>query len=246
MSFVDVTCPLTLRGEQKHARCPIEGLKQDCDHLTSMINWLGRQKSKSGETAAKASDHPDFDGKALKRKLVTLEDFNRHAQQEGLGSRVRMDLDFERAELQTLRDLWFEIADRKRTLPAYEDFDEAILNPFMPHIGIIDCIPQDNARSRYRVRFQGRELARLLGDQTGHFIDEFLPKRILIAWEMGYDMVIDAGRPVRIAQKLALPLLSHLDAETFSAPLGTGGKSARGLLTALYPKPKEGVIADGG
>ena len=208
--------------------------------------WLGWRKGRGDKIAVEPNDHPDFDGKAFKRRLLTLEDFNRHAQQEGLGSRVRLDLDFEQAELRTLRDLWFEIADRKKALPARTDFDDILLRPFLPHVGLVDCIPQDNARSRYRIRFQGSELVRLLGNQTGHFIDEFLPKRILTAWEMGYDMVVDAGHPVRLAQKWALPLLSHLEGETFSAPLADGGRAPRGLLTAVYVRPKDGLITEAG
>jgi hypothetical protein len=209
-----------------------------------MINWLGWGKGMADQPAANANDHPDFDGKAFRRPLLTLEDYNRRAEQEGWGTRVRTDLDFERAELRALRDLWFEIADKKKAAPAREDFDARTLKPFLPYIGLIDCVPQDKGRSRYRIRLQGTELARLFGDQAGRFIDEHFPRRNLLAWEMGYDVVIDAGRPVRFAQKFALPLLSHLDGESFSAPLAADGKSVRGLLTVLYPKPKEGVIAD--
>jgi hypothetical protein len=211
-----------------------------------MIKWLTWGKAENGQMPANANDHPDFDGKIFKRRVLTLADYNRRAEQEGWGTRVRTDLDFECVELKALRDLWFEIADWKKAPPAREDFDARALKPFLPHIGLIDCVPQAEGRSRYRVRLQGTELARLLGDQTGYFIDDFLPKRNLLAWEMGYDVVIDAGRPVRFAQKFALPLMSHLDGESFSAPLAANGNSVRGLLTALYPKPKEGVIAEAG
>jgi hypothetical protein len=213
-----------------------------------MISWRGPAggDGEDGPLSPNAKDHPDFDGKGYKRRLLTLEDYNRHAEHEGWGTRVREDLDFARPELKVLRDLWFAIADRKKATPARADFDARVLKPYLPHVGLVDCVPQASGRSRYRIRLQGTELARLFGEHTGRFIDEYFPRRNLVAWEMGYDVAIDAGRPVRFVQKFALPLISHLEGESFSAPLAPEGKSARGLLTALYVKPKEGVIADAG
>jgi len=211
-----------------------------------MIGWKGAAGGEGDhdQSAANANDHPDYDGKIHKRPLLTPADYNSRAEREGWGARVHPDLTFVQPELRTLRDLWFEIQEKKGAMPARADFDAKTLKPFLPHIGIIDCISQVGRRSRYRVRVQGAELARLFGVQTGRFIDEYFPRQSLVRWEMGYDVAIDFGRPVRFTQKFVLPLLSHLDGEAFSAPLAAEDKAARGLLTALYVSPKAGVIAE--
>lgn len=213
-----------------------------------MIGWPpGPARGGRGyDQSANANDHPDFNGKIHKRRLLTPADYNSRAEREGWGSRVHPDLTFVQPELRTLRDLWFEIQQKKGAMPARTDFDAKTLKPFLSHIGIIDCIPQEKRRSRYRIRLQGDELTRLFGEQAGRFIDEYLPRQSLERWEMGYDVAIDFGRPVRFTQKFVLPLLSHLDGEAFSAPLAAEDNAARGLLTALYVRPKAGVIAETG
>jgi hypothetical protein len=194
---------------------------------------------------APANEHPDFDPATgtLKRRLLTPAAYNLHAESEGWGARAHTDLTFERPELNALRDLWFSIADKKKATPTRADFDARTLKPFLPNVALLDCVPQAKGRSRYRIRLQGTELARLFGEQTGVFIDEYFPSRSLVRWEMGYDVVIDNGVPLRFTSRFVLPLLSHLDGESFSAPLAADGKTPRGLLTALYAKPKEGVVA---
>ena len=210
-----------------------------------MINWRGPTGGGGkGGMPEGANDHPDFNGKTYKRRLLTPADYNLQAEREGWGSRVHPDLTFVQPELRALRDLWFAVADKKKSLPAREDFDASSLEPFLPHMGLIECISQQNGRSRYRVREQGTEMARLFGETAGRFIDEYFPRQSLVRWEMGYDVAIDFGRPVRFTQKFVLPLMSHLDGEAFSAPIVGEGRATRSLLTALYVRPRSGVIAE--
>ena len=208
-----------------------------------MITWRPK-RGEGGEEPPAPETHPDFDpgtGK-YKRALVTPADYNAWAEARGLGGRCQTDLAFHQPELKQLCELWLGIANLKGTLPARSDFDATALKPFMTNLAIVECIPQEKARSRYRFRQVGSELVRLFGDRTAQYADEYFPGESLQAWLMGYDIVIDAGAPIRFTQKFVLPLMSHLQGESFSAPLAAEGKSARGLLTALYVRPKEGVV----
>ena len=217
-----------------------------------MITWKGPKDRSggpsgdglSGDDPPAAEEHPDLDPATgnWKRPRVTPAGYNAYAEKSGWSARVQPDLVFRQPELMKLCELWLEVANRKGSLPARTDFDAAALQPFVTHIAFVECIPQKAGRSRYRIRQIGSELVRLFGDRTGQYIDEYFPANSLPAWLMGYDVVVDAGAPMRITQKFILPLMSHLEGEAFSAPLAAEGKSARGLFTALYVRPKEGVV----
>jgi len=210
-----------------------------------MITWQppGNDNG-SGEDPSKVADHPDFDRSAgtYKRELWTPESYNSFAESHGWGSRCYSELNFERPELNSLRDLWFSIAEKKNGPPSRADFDARTLKPFLPNISLVDCVAQKKGRSRYRFRLQGTELTRLFGEQTGRYADEFFPPDNLPRWTMGYDVVIDGRRPVRFTSRFVLPLVSHLDGESFSAPLVSEDKHGWGILGALYVKPKEGIV----
>jgi hypothetical protein len=208
-----------------------------------MISWQPPGGDGSGADASRA--HPDFDAASgtYKREFWTCEKYNHYAESHGWNSRCYSELQFETPQLNQLRDTWFEIAEKKKGPPSRADFDARTLKPFLTNISLVDCVTQKKGRSRYRFRLVGSELTRLFGDQTGRYADEFFPPASLPRWVMAYDIVIDTGRPMRFTSRFILPLISHLDGESFSAPLVSEGKHGWGLLTALYVKPRAGVVS---
>ena len=204
--------------------------------------WFERGARASGDQASTSADHPDFDRKtgAWKRRLWTPAEHNLHA--EVVGASCYTDLDFVRPELRAARDAWFLAADRRKTaLPSLSDFGET-LAPFIEHISIVDCLPQPQARSRYRIRMQGAETTKLFGDQTERYFDEYFPRENLPRWLMGFDVVIDMNLPLRFVTRFELPLLSHLEGEALSAPVASEQAGARSILSVLYVQPtRDGV-----
>jgi hypothetical protein len=170
---------------------------------------------------------------------------NVFAEKAGWGTRCYTALEFERPELNALRDVWFEIASRKST-PTRADFDARTLKPFLNHVTFVDRFCGEDSRPRYRIRLMGSEVARLFGEQTGRFVDEFIPPQNLPRWTMGYDVVMHAGVPLRFTSRFELPQVSFLDGESFSAPLARKGDTPSGILSALYVKPKESLGARAG
>ena len=205
-----------------------------------MITW--KPPEGSGPNVA---DHPDFDRASgtYKRPLMTPDSYNAYAESHGWNSRCYSDLQFVQPELNQLRDLWFSVAQKKEAPPSRADFDARVLKPFLTNISLVDCVAQSIGRSRYRFRLSGTELTRLFGEQTGRYADEFFPPASLPRWLMGYDVVIDTQTPVRFTSRFILPLLSHLDGESFSAPLVSEGKHGWGILAAMYVRPRTGVVS---
>ena len=146
-------------------------------------------------------------------------------------------LQFDHPELNALRDVWNEVAAKHP--PTRADFDARKLKPFLRNIAIIERVTSGSAPARYRIRLHGSAIAQWFGEQTGHFIDEFIPQRTLPRWTAGYDVVFAHGAPLRFISRFELPQINYLDGESFSAPLVDEAGNTNLVLSAMYTQRKD-------
>jgi hypothetical protein len=161
---------------------------------------------------------------------------NRRAQAEGWPFRCDTQLEFERPELNALRDLWRSLA-AGNVAPSRADFDARTLKPFLRNIAIIERVVTAD-KWRYRARLTGSAIVEIAGDNTGRFFDQCIAPEFLARSTVPYDTVLDSGTPLRVVSSFELPLLSYLGGESFFAPLADTHGVLTLVLTCVYFKPR--------
>ena len=162
-----------------------------------------------------------------------------NAQAARLGWPVRASsaLQFDRAELNHLRDVWFEKA-AGRPMPYRSDFDLRALKSNLTNIVILQREP-DAGRHRYRIRFVGSEIVRQMGrDATGAYLDACVPPEVLPRWLAVYDAAMEAGVPLRFLAHYELQHIDHLISESLQAPMLDDRGVPMMLLSCAYFQSK--------
>jgi len=153
-------------------------------------------------------------------------------------------LNFDAPELNALRDVYRAKARAAGGLPSRADFDARTLKPFLRHISIVERAENSAGRMSYRYRFYGSALAQRFGEQTGHFIEMSVPMDRLPRWIAAYDAVLEAKTPMRFISHFEIPRISHLNGESFSAPLANEGRRPNTILACTYFTPKAHLQAE--
>src|ERR1700722_1148841 len=164
---------------------------------------------------------------ALDRKALT----------EGWPFRCDSALNFIKPELNEMRDLWCALAANERA-PSRADFDARRLKPFIRNITIIERVPIDAVRWHYRVRLAGSAIAEAVGDHTGRFLEEYLPRESVPRWTATYDAAIEGGQPLRLTAEFIMLRIDHLSGEAFIAPLCDNEGKLTLVIGCIYFKPK--------
>ena len=89
-----------------------------------------------------------------------------------------------------------------------------------------------NGTVRYRVRLMGTAFAEALGDLSGQFVDEAVPKEYLPRWRAALDTAFEAGAPIRFIGQMDVASKDYLVAEYFEAPLLADDGSPSFVLAA--------------
>jgi len=168
-------------------------------------------------------------------------ELDRKAKLEGWPFRCDSVLEFQRTELNELRDLWRSLATGK-TAPSRADFDARTLKPYLRNIMIIERVFITQRRWRYRTRLAGTALTEIIGDPTGQFLEEQLPLELVPRWTSLYDTTLDGGQPVRLVAEFALPQLTYLRGEGFFAPLVNNEGRLTLVLGCAYFQPKPSMF----
>lgn len=167
---------------------------------------------------------------------------DRRAVAEGWPFHCDSKLEFERPELNRLRDIWHAVADTAG-VPARTDFDARTLKPFLRNISILERVFVDSDKWRYRIRLMGSAIAEIAGDSTGHFLDQQLAPEFLRIWTNAHDAVLDGGMPMRFVSDFRVPQLSYLDGESMLTPLADAHGRLTLILSCLYFTPKKAGAA---
>jgi len=164
-------------------------------------------------------------------------ELDRKAKQEGWPFRCDSLLEFQRAELNEMRDLYRSLAAGKAA-PSRADFDARTLKPYLRHIAIIERVFIAPRRWRYRTRLTGTAVTEITGDPTGQFLEEQLPLELVPRWTSVYDTTLDGGQPIRLVAEFALPQMTYLRGEGFFAPLADNEGKLNLVISCAYFQPK--------
>ncbi len=164
-------------------------------------------------------------------------ELERRAKLEGWPFRCDAALEFERAELNEVRDLWRTLAAGKQA-PSRADFDARTLKRYLRNILIIERVFLGPERRRYRTRLIGTAVADVIGDPTGLFLEEQLPLELVPRWAATYDAILDSGQPLRLVAGFELPQLAFLRGEALIAPLMDRDGKLTLVFSCAYFKPK--------
>jgi hypothetical protein len=147
------------------------------------------------------------------------------------------ELEFDRAELNQLRNIWREKTRNKR-IASREDFDARTVKPFMRNMVILDVETQADGTRRYRNRYEGSAVVEVFGEQTGRYLDEYMPPDRLERWRAGHDLIVLSGRPMRVVVNYNSPQISYLRSEIFTFPLSSDGETVNMVMAFNYFSPK--------
>jgi hypothetical protein len=170
-----------------------------------------------------------------------VEAANAYAAEQGWPFRGSSVLEFEREELNQLRDIWFEKAAGRR-LPYRSDFDARTLKPVLRNLVILEGVAGSQPR-RYRIRLMGSEIARLAGEGTGRYLDECIPAPALPHWLAVYDSVMDAQVPLRFLTRYEAQRVNYLISESFNAPMLDASGNPALVLSCAYFHGKTAMAA---
>ena len=158
---------------------------------------------------------------------------NWRAQDERWSLRCDSMLNFDRPELNTIRDIWRARAS-EQSVPARGDLDARTLKPFLRHISIVERVPDGARRWRYRKRLSATATTEIVGETMGRFLDEFALPGVLSQWICVLDVVLCAKVPLRTFGPSLDPALPHLSLECFVAPLKDAQGEATLVLVCTY------------
>jgi len=140
---------------------------------------------------------------------------------------------FARPELAAALALWREKAG-SRAMPDRADMTARAMKPFMPNMSLLEGVMVDGRRN-YRIRLHGRVLASYSGDHTGKLLHEAVHDERIAGYVAVYDLVIQAGMPLRVTTSYQAPEISYLTGESLVAPLAVPGPTTPIILSVTYP-----------
>jgi hypothetical protein len=146
-------------------------------------------------------------------------------------------LEFERPELNALRDIWREKVAGKG-FASRTDFDARTIKSYMRNLSILDIVAQPDGSRRYRYRYFGSAIVEVFGEHTGHYIEEFIPPNRMARWTAGHDLVTLSCRPLRFVINYNSPQINFLSSESLVLPLGDEAGNVSMLMCCLYFGPK--------
>jgi hypothetical protein len=148
------------------------------------------------------------------------------------------ELNFERPELNQLRDIWRE-KTKSKLIASRADFDARTVKPFMRHMAILDVEALPDGDRRYKNRYEGSAIVEVFGEQTGRYLDEYMPPDRIARWRAGHDLVVLSARPLRIVVNYKSPQISYLRSEIFCFPLSEDGSTINMVMGFNYFSPKQ-------
>lgn len=162
--------------------------------------------------------------------------YNALARAEGWAGLCDNTLAFRRPELAAMLALWRE-QTKDGAAPYRHCMTPQLLKSHLPHIAIYERIQPAQGERRYRVRLMGTKFSQVMGDFTGKFVDEAVPREYLSRWYAALDASLDAGVPLRFLSRSDTSGKPFLYGEYLQAPLLSGDGAMNMLFAASIYTP---------
>jgi hypothetical protein len=116
-------------------------------------------------------------------------------------------------------------------LPGRQHIEPLEIPDLLPHLMLIDVVPQPGGRNRYRVRLVGTAAVVIQGaDATGKFADQILTAAEGAKLIEGYDEIVRTRQPQYHRGVVATPGRGHVDYERIAFPLAADGEHVDMLI----------------
>jgi hypothetical protein len=124
-------------------------------------------------------------------------------------------------------------------LPGRQHIDPLEIPDLLPHLALVDVIPQPQGGPRYRVRLMGTRAAEMQGsDPTGKFADEVLTGREGEAIIKAFGEVLRSRQPQYRRGVVATPGREHIPYERLAFPLASDGEQVDMLIFIFVTQEK--------
>jgi hypothetical protein len=153
--------------------------------------------------------------------------FNALAVQEGWEQQCDPTLAFVHPDFPVIFEIWKEQAGGK-PMPARRSMTPRTLKEFLPRVAINERASFDPPRFTWRL--MGTQIAQVLGERTGKFIDEDAPPRQVARWNASLDLVMRCARPMRFCGRVLANNKTYLASELLFMPLADDLGEARFVL----------------
>jgi hypothetical protein len=153
--------------------------------------------------------------------------FNAMSAREGWDQYCDSTLAFGHSDFPRMLAIWKEQA-AGQPIPARSSMTPRALKDFLPRIAINERASIDPPRFKWRL--MGTQIAQVLGERTGKFIDEDAPPRQIARWNASLDLVLRAVRPLRFAGRVLVNGKTYLNSELLFMPLAGDSGQPRFVL----------------
>ena len=151
--------------------------------------------------------------------------------------RFYVELEFDRPELNVLRD----ILRQKSAAKGYvvrADFEARAIKQYLRNMLVLDVVEQPDGSRRYRYRNMGMAIVEAFGEQTGRYVDEFIPPSKIARWTAGHDLIVLSGRPMRFVVNYTSPQVNYLRSEGLFFPLMSEDDRFTQIMGFNYLSPR--------
>lgn len=116
-------------------------------------------------------------------------------------------------------------------LPGRQHIDPSEIPDLLPHIALIEVVPQAAGDPRYRIRLAGTQVVDILGvDGTGKFVDELLTTDEGAEIIRAYREILHTRQPQYLAGNLRASGRGHVPFRRVAFPLARNGEDVDMLL----------------
>jgi hypothetical protein len=116
-------------------------------------------------------------------------------------------------------------------LPGRQHIEPMDIPDLLPHLMLIDVVPQPAGKNRYRVRLVGTAAVAIQGsDATGRFADQILTAPKGTELLEGYYEIVRTRQPQYHRGVVATPGRDHVDYERIAFPLAADGEHVDMLI----------------
>ena len=140
-----------------------------------------------------------------------------------------------------LLKLWRTKAGNRK-MPSRSDITPRDLKDILRNVFMLERVSQHPPR--YRWRLGGTGLVDVLGENTGKFLDESIPREHLPRWVECADMILEGGQPLRFLGRVHISGREYLDAENLYVPLANDNGEPSFILAQCRYTPRRSETED--
>lgn len=142
---------------------------------------------------------------------------------------VDWELAFTRTPTTKALAYWRSIC-RGRAMPARGELSPRAMQEFLPHVSVVDVVPDPVHEFEYIVSLQGRHPTDVLGNVKGRRLGDIFSRELAERWRGCFEHARAAAAPVRLLTRASTLAKNWLACEVLIAPLANGTGNLQSLF----------------